>query len=165
MTRIDLATLEREVTSLFEAYPELAEDEDLRAGMLEGSTDVMDVLARLVAQMLDAKMMSAAIATRATAIMARQARYDRREEATRKLVFKLMGIAGLRKCELPEATLSVRAGSQRAIITDESELPFEYFRVTKTPDKTAIKDALKAGTFIPGATLTNGEDTLSVRTA
>ena len=50
MSRIDLATLEREVASLFEAYPELAEDEDLRAGMLEGSTDVMDVLARLVAQ-------------------------------------------------------------------------------------------------------------------
>ena len=163
MTRIDLATLEREVASLFEAYPELKDDEELRAGMLEGSTDVMDVLARLVSTMQDAKMMSAAIAERAKEITARRVRYDRREEAARALLFKLMGIANLRKAELAECTLSVRAGSPRVIITDETELPFEYFRVTKAPDKAAIKEALKDGKFVPGAVLSNSEDTLAVR--
>lgn len=45
--------------------------------------------------------------------------------------------------------------TQAVQITDESLLPKEYlrFKTTSAPDKTAIKDAIKAGKDVPGATL------------
>ncbi len=53
-------------------------------------------------------------------------------------------------------TLSVRT-SDAVVITDESALPMDYVNaktiVTLTPDKAAIKKALKAGADVPGADL------------
>ena len=41
------------------------------------------------------------------------------------------------------------------VVVDETVLPAEYFseKVERKPDKTAIKDAIKGGAVIPGATL------------
>ena len=43
--------------------------------------------------------------------------------------------------------------TQAVQITDENLLPKEYlrFKTTSAPDKTAIKDAIKAGVSVPGA--------------
>ncbi len=52
-------------------------------------------------------------------------------------------------------TLNVRT-SDAVVITDEAALPREYFteKITRVPDKTAIKKALKAGVMeISGADL------------
>jgi hypothetical protein len=79
-------------------------------------------------------------------------------------MFKLMTHAGLRRVVLPEATLSIRAGQPRVIITDEAALPPDCVRVRTEPDKVAIKDRLMRGEPVPGATLSNSESVLSVRT-
>ena len=47
-------------------------------------------------------------------------------------------------------------------MTAESELPEDYFRTVRSIDKAAIRDAIKAGKFVPGAEMSNGEDTLSI---
>ena len=44
----------------------------------------------------------------------RKARMIRREEAMRTLMFAVMEAANLRKVELPEATISLRAGKRAA---------------------------------------------------
>ncbi|MDE7406447.1 MAG: siphovirus Gp157 family protein [Clostridiales bacterium] len=45
--------------------------------------------------------------------------------------------------------------SEQTVIDDESELPDEYTttKITVTPDKTKIKNAIKAGQAVPGARL------------
>lgn len=165
MTRLDLSTLEREVASLLAAYPDLSEDEDLRADMLEGSTEVFDVLARLVDRLQHATAMREAVSARIATLTERRDRYGRQQEALRTVIQRVMSIADLRKAELAEATLSVRPGAPKVVVTDEAELPEWFVRVKREPDKTAIKQALKDGQFVPGATLSNAEDVLNVRVA
>ncbi len=94
----------------------------------------------------------------ATDEMARLA--ERREvsiKAQKRLESYLCRIIANRGCKplLGETnTLSVRT-SDAVDITDASVVPEEYIKVTvsRTPDKAAIKKALKSGADVPGADL------------
>ena len=54
-------------------------------------------------------------------------------------------------------------GPQSVEIVDEGLLPEEFFRITKTPNKTLIGEKLKAGEDVPGAQLSNGGESLTIR--
>jgi hypothetical protein len=165
MNPIAIAALEREIDDLLRAYPELTEDETLRADVIEGQTDATKVLSTLVYRMQDAEMMASALAQRGNDLNARQAAFDRKGDAMRKLILRIMETSQIRKMPLPEATLSIRSVPPSVTITDASQLP-EEFTVTKTetrPDRQKIKEALQEGREIPGAVLSNGSETLSVR--
>ena len=70
----------------------------------------------------------------------------------------------LRKLELPTATLSIKAVPAKAEITDEALLPSKFFKAQDPKlDKKAVLDALKAKEDVPGAVLSNGGETLSIR--
>lgn len=163
MSHLDATRVTIEIERLLAEYPELAEDEALRADMIEGSTDAFAVLGMIVATMRDADTMRKAIAERADAMWSRAARYERREKAMRALAQRIMEAADLRKVELPEATLSIRAVAPSLIITDEASLPDWAWRVKREPDKAAIKERMKVGDFVPGVEMSNGGTTLSVR--
>ena len=68
-----------------------------------------------------------------------------------------MNTAELKRAELPEATLSVRSGQPKVLIINEQEIPDEYMRIKKEPDKTRIKAALSGNQNVPGAALSNVE--------
>lgn len=165
MKRIDAQIVAREIEALISAYPELAEDDVLRADMVAGETDAAVVLALMLERMREAAMMVDALTARINEIDKRRERFVEREAAMRAGIFRIMQAADLAKMELAEATLSVRPGPPRVHVTDEGELPESFWRIARSPNKSAIRDALKAGQFVPGALMTNGEPTLSVRTA
>jgi hypothetical protein len=48
MTPLNVVQIEREIERLLIDYPELAEDETLRADMIDGETDAKAVLSRIV---------------------------------------------------------------------------------------------------------------------
>lgn len=160
----DVADLLAHVDALFGAYPDLAEDEDLRADMLEGSTQLYEVLTRLVNIERDADSMSKAIAARVTDLQARKARADKRKEAMRTLMLRIMQAIGERKATLVEATVSVRPGKDSVEIVDEAALPDTYVRIERVPDKKALATAL-ANDNVPGARMRSGEETITVRAA
>jgi len=165
MNPLNIAALERQIEDLITSYPELAEDETLRADVIEGETDAAAVLSRVVDKMQEAEAMSAAIAKRVNDLPARQAAFERKGDAMRALAFRIMNAANLRKMPLPEATLSIRAVPPSVLITDAGLIP-PAFTITKTetkPDRAKLKEALQAGAEIPGACLSNGSETLSVR--
>ena len=97
------------------------------------------------------------------ALRARAARFERREQAIRDLMFRMLELAHLKKLEMPEATVSVRVGVPKVIVTDEAALPDEFCRIKREPDKGKIKAALAELKPVPGATLSNAEDTLAIR--
>jgi hypothetical protein len=165
MNPLTVAALERQIEDLIASYPELAEEETLRADVIEGETDATKILSRVVNRMQEADAMCAVIVKRKNDLDSRQARYERESEAMRSLAFRIMTAAGQRKMPLPEATLSISTRPPALAISDATQLPAE-FTVTKTetrPDREKIKEALKAGQEVPGAYLTNGSETLSVR--
>jgi hypothetical protein len=162
---LEAATIEREIADLIDAYPDLADDETLRADMLAGSTNAFELLAVVVERMQEAKSFSEAIKARAKELSERSSRYAKRGDAMRAFAERIMRAADLRKAELPAATLSIRNTPPAVVITDEDDLPEAFWRVSRAPDKSAINDALKAGQFIPGAELSNGGEIISVRVA
>jgi hypothetical protein len=161
----DVANLAAEIDALFAAYPELAEDESLRADMIEGETNLHAVLGRLLNKEREANSMVGATAARISELQARKAAFERRKDAMRGLMLRLMKSADLQKVPLTEATVSVTKGRQSVEIIDEARLPKKVLKVVTTPDKTAIKALLDAGKKVPGAQLKAGEMTLMVRAA
>lgn len=160
----DVTVLEREFADLLAAFPELAEDEELRADTIEGETDAHRILARIVAVERDADSMAKAIAERARDLAGRKARHECKKEAMRVLLFRLLKAAGLPKVALPEATVSITKKAAGVEIVDEELLPDNVVRIVRTPDKSAIKEALAAGE-VPGARMGEPGETLTVRAA
>jgi hypothetical protein len=163
MNPLNIAQIEREIEDLIAAYPDLAEDETLRADMIEGSTDAPAILSKIVDRMQEAEAMASAIAKRVNDLNARGAVFDRRGDAMRSLALRIMNAAQLRKMPLPEATLSIRVNPPSVILHDETKIPGEFTKTEIKIDRTKIKEALKAGQIVPGASLSNGSESLSVR--
>lgn len=161
----DVASVLADIDALLAAYPELAEDEDLRADMLEGETDLHSVLTRLVAIERDADAMIKAIADRARDLSGRKARYEKRKDAMRGLMLRVMQAAGATKAPLAEATVSVGKGRTGVDIVDADALPDTLVRVERVPDKKAIMERLAANENVPGAVLREATATVTVRAA
>jgi hypothetical protein len=81
----------------------------------------------------------------------------------RALAHKVMDWAGVRKIELLQATLSIRAGVPRVIVTDEAALPDQYVRIKREADRPIIKEHIQQGISVPGAEISNSEPVLSIR--
>src|SRR3990167_9711245 len=152
-----------QIELLLIAHPELADDEILRADMLEGGTDLHKALSTFVRLIGEAQGNIDGLAAYVTTLQSRATRFERRIEAIRGLIFKLLTIADLKKVPLPEATLSVRRVPGSVVITDETKIPDEFMRIKREPNKSAIKEALQNSSFVPGAEMSNGGETLSIR--
>lgn len=158
----DLALVERQIADLLAAYPEVAEDEQLREDMVSGSTDLDTLLSVLLAAERDAAAMQSAVAERIDELKNRQARFKRRQEGAKKIMQRLMESSGLKRRQLTEATLSLAAVPPSVVIIDEFSIPPQFMRIKTEPDKAAIKDALKNAIEVPGCTLSNGGQSLRI---
>jgi Siphovirus Gp157 len=161
---MNLALVRQQIDNLLLAHPELAEDEFLRADMVEGETDAYDFLRLLERRRQDTEHMTEAIAANIAALNERKARLEWREEVLRKLMLEVMKTADLRKVELPEATISVHNGREKLVINDEASVPKELCYVKYTPNKTLIKAMLKGGTTLNWAAIITGEPGVTIRT-
>lgn len=162
---LDVQFIELELQNLLQDYPELAEDADLRADMIEGSTAAYDVLDRILTRVREAESEGVAVHERIERLQARQDAADARQRAMRRLALRLMAAGDLKSVKLPEGTLSRVKGRESVEVTDEALLPEWAFtvKVDKRPNKTAIKSALEAGIALQGASVNVGEETLQVR--
>lgn len=161
----DVANVLADIDALLAAYPELAEDEDLRRDMLEGSTAAYDVLTRLVNIEREANSMADAIAARVRDLQARKARAEKRKDMARALMLKVMQAAGIQKAPLVEATVSVSKGRAGVDVVDADALPADLVRVERVPDKKAIMERFAANENVPGAVLREATPTVTVRAA
>lgn len=161
---MNLALVRQQIDNLLLLYPELAEDEFLRADMVEGSTDAHDFLRMLERRRQEAQCMVDALEDNFTQLRERQMRLERRVEAMRAMMLKVMETAALRKVQLPEATISIHNGKEKLIINDEASVPKEFCYVKYTPNKTAIKELLKAGAPCNWAAIVQGEPGVTIRT-
>lgn len=162
--RIDPAFVTHQIGLLLAEYPELSDDDALRADMIEGSTSAPEFLSMLVNLIGDTNSQVVAIDERKKELDRRQARFELRKEAYRVFVRRVMDAAELRKLELPEATLSIKAGPRAVVITNEAAIPQEFMRIKVEPDKAKIKQAINDGGFVLGAEMSNSQDVLQIRT-
>lgn len=144
--------------------PELARDEAALAELLgpeEG--DVINVLERLGRAARHAEGMAEAAAARIEEMQTRAARYKARAQSCRGAAFAIMQVMEIKKHEAPDMTISVRAGQQHVVVTDENAVPDIYTRTERKIDKATILSALKSGLTVDGCVLSNGLPSLSLR--
>ena len=143
---------------------DLAHDETALAALLGDEAGSIDeIFARLTKAALHAKAMAEGAGTMIDDLRARQDRYKRRHEQFRATLFAIMDAIGEKKRELPFATLSIKAGTMAAVITDETALPEQYIKTVPSPDKAALTADLKVGVVIPGVELSNGLPSIQIR--
>ena len=159
----DVTLLEQVINSLFDSYPELKDDEELRLDTLHGCTNFVEIIDSLLLRTQDAEALAGACDNMIKEIKKRKDRFDTRSNFNRDLIKRLMEIADIRKLELATGTVSVTNKSPSVVIVDEALLPSEFLRIKSEPNKTAIKDALLAGTEVAGASMSNGGTTLTIR--
>lgn len=164
MTRLDPTIIRQQISNLILQYPELGEDEILRADMIEGETDAYAFLSSCVRWIGEDDALCRGISEYIKTLIARRTRLERRIEAFRTLAFGVMQAADLSKAQLPEATLSIRNGPLTLVgDADPDTLPDRFVRVEKRINRIAVKDAIQAGEAVDGFAMSNGEPSLSIR--
>jgi hypothetical protein len=152
------------IDALLREYPALTEDEILRADMLEGETDLRQIVTDIHRMIDDAKALREGSAARLEELAARRERLQQRIDFGRALILKILLDADIGKLELPEATLSLRK-SPPAILgdADPATMPDDFVRITRAVDKKKIREALESGQAVEGFALSNQPLSLSIR--
>ena len=158
----EIEKLKLQIRDLLMSYPELADDEELRADTVEGATDFKEIVERLLNREKEAETLVEGIGKRVNDLVGRRNKLKDRQQSIRSVILSLMQSVDLRKLELPEATVSVIRTGPSVQIVNEELVPDTLCRFKREVSKTAVKEALNAGEYVPGAILTNGNVTLRI---
>lgn len=83
-------------------------------------------------------------------------RFENRSEKIKAIILETMVANEIPRVDAPDITLSVRKGQKSVCIIDETLIPVSYKKTTTIVDKAALKNALKNGEVIDGASLIDG---------
>lgn len=165
--KISMPAIEAEITSFLDSMtvenPEVKTDEDFRHDLLEGSTDYLDIIDKLIVNLHITNSYILGLKDARDRLDTREDRLKAKSEMIRRLLKRMLDMAELRKVVAPSGTISIAAKVQGVEIVDEALIPEKFMRITKAPSRTLIGNALRAGEDVPGATLSNGGETLIVR--
>ncbi len=141
------------------------EDAEFIRDAIEGETNIHELVAAVAAEDALDNAIIDGIGELQLATIDRKERIAARVAYRRELLLKAMEAAGLTKLATPAGTVSVGHSAPKVIVIAEDEIPEQFIKVIRQPDKRAIGDALKAGEFIPGARLSNSEPSIRIRRA
>jgi hypothetical protein len=164
--QLETEKLRIEIQFLLAQYPELEGDEDLRADMLDGETDITRLLTALHRYREDTRALADGSQERLDELLSRKKRLALRTDFISKLMQGILTIAEIRKIELPEVTLSLRNNPSLLVIDEDidfKDMPDDLMRVKRELDRKKIREALEQGRNVPGAVLVPAPASLSVR--
>jgi len=143
----------------------IGDDEGFAADVIEGETNLVEVVNRLIAQEGEDDAHIRAIQDYQDKLSHRAATINARIERRRNALLTALQAAGAKSLRCPLGTVGVRPTPPKVITTDEGVIPDEFWKpLDPVLDKRALLAALKEGRTVPGATLSNGGVTISIRT-
>jgi phage host-nuclease inhibitor protein Gam len=155
--------VEQEVRRLLSEYPDIAGDHELKVDMLEGETELLTIIEKLVIAERENQAMATSCNSLIEKYSERKQKFMQRKEYNRRLIQRLLEAADVKSVDVPAGRISVVNSPKSVIITDETAIPDEFMRVKREPNKSALKEALEQGKTIAGATLSNGGNKLQIR--
>jgi hypothetical protein len=142
----------------------IGDDEEMAVSAVEGETMLVEAISSAVDRVEDLDTYCESLDARIAELSVRRSRFEDQAARIKAAIHVALGQAEIRKLELPQATISLRAVAPKAEITDEALLPSKFWKEQDPKlDKKAVLDALKAKETVPGATLSNGGETISIR--
>lgn len=145
-----------------EALADLDLDPQTVADTLEGMGGDLEVkAANVISFTRNLESLSAAIRVEEERLANRRKQIDKRVASLQAYTLTCMQVAGVQKIQGPRFKISVRDNPQAVDVFDAAQVPAEFMRQPEppppSPDKVAIKAALKAGRDVPGARLTQAQ--------
>lgn len=126
---------------------------------LSGDLEVKATNTAMLIRNLEAS--AAAIGDAEAQMAARRKALENRAKRIKDYVLANMMVAGIQKIECPYFKLAVRDNPAAVEVYEPGLIPANFMRQPDPPppavDKTAIKEALKAGQDVPGCKLTVGK--------
>ncbi len=140
-------------------------DEQTLADTVEGLTDVHEILMAILRAALEDEAVVSGLKGRIAEMEDRLGRLQDRAAKRRRIVKEAMTNLDIKKLRAPDFTASIRPGFPSLVVISENDIPSSYWepRDPKLDRATLIAD-LKHGQEVAGATLSNPEPVLSVRT-
>ena len=121
------------------------DDDELLTDMIEGETDLFEIIDRLIARRAENMALAAGAAQHIETMRGRRERFERLAEQDRTLITQAMLIAELPSVRRPIATLSLSARAAKLVIDDEAAIPSGFWKVGDPRlDKIALAEAVKA---------------------
>lgn len=140
------------------------DDIDLIRDTLEGETNLRDLIAKTCEQIVTDGGLVKGIAETVKALQDRKDRIEKRISFTRTACLTAMQVAEIKTLETPAGTLTRKPVPPAALVLDEAAVPSQFWKPQDPRlDKKAVLDALKAGEAVPGCQLSNGGETLAIR--
>ena len=138
-------------------------DEQTLADTVEGLTDLHEILAAVVRAALADEAMATGLKCRISDMQDRLDRLQDRAAKRRQIAKDAMVELDLKKLAAPDFTASIRPGMPALVVLNEDAVPKTYWEPGE-PRRQILAYDLKAGAEVAGATLSNPEPVLSVRT-
>lgn len=143
----------------------IGDDDEFAADVIEGETDFVEVVNMLVARDGEDKALIDGIEAFMEKLKARALRIDARIERRRNALQAALETAGVKTVRCPLGTVGLRSTPARVVPTNEALIPDEFWKPRDpTLDRAGLAAALRSGRQIPGAELSNGGVTISIRT-
>lgn len=140
-------------------------DDDTLAELMATETDVMKLLHATIRAAMEADAMADMAKARLADLAERKKRYENRRDNLRGVAFAVMDALEEKKVEAADFTASIGKPRAGLIVTDETEIPDEYWKVERKLDRAKLSDdVLKNGLVITGAMVANGIPSLTLRT-
>lgn len=156
--KINTNLVRQQIDALKRDCPDLMEDSEAWAISLESETDLDTVLTQIVRRIEDAKALASGTKERLTELQERKARFEARVDVLRKVLLQILQEAGVKKRELPEATVSFRDGAKKLVgDADPKTMPDELCKISREIDRAKVKAMIEDGVIVTGFNLSNGE--------
>jgi hypothetical protein len=146
------------------ALAEHADDPQLLLDTIEGETDLAEACMVVYGETLEDEILLEGLTATIKSLQDRKARVEKSIDTRRGIILMAMDKAGLQTIKAPIATLSIRETQPRLNVSEEALIPSRFWKpADPTLDRKALAEALKAKEAVPGASLSNGGISLSIR--
>jgi len=139
------------------------DDQDTFLDTLDGETDAMDILGKLIQERTECSIYEGSAKELAATYTARAKRLSAKQEALSITIGHLLDAMGQTKIQHPLATVSRTKPRWSVRIDDEAEVPSQMMKVTTRPDIAAIKKQMEQGETVPGCTINPGNPSITIR--
>lgn len=140
-------------------------EEQTLADTVEGLTDLNEIIEAIIRSALLDEALASGLKCRIADMQDRLDRLKDRSSKRRQIAKDVMIELNMKKLTAPDFTVSIRSGLPVLMVVDEDAVPEIYWEPSEPRlRRQELAQDLKQGTEVPGATLSNPEPVLSVRT-
>jgi hypothetical protein len=140
-------------------------DEQTLADTVEGLTNLHEIVQAIIRSALAEEALAKGLKCRISEMQDRLHRFEDRASKRRQIAKDVMVDLGLKKLTAPDFTVSLREGTPALLVIDEDAVPKTYWEPGEPRLRRQIlANDLKQGEEVPGASLSDPEPFLVVRT-